>query len=108
MRSYDIFFFSSFFFLIGILFASLGLKLSTLIIALIGIISFFIFGLIRKNKRFFWLAGLAVFILIGALYYTYDDLKFHKSANIEFGKKILFSGIIINNPVIKILTRNLY
>ncbi|MDI6821007.1 MAG: ComEC/Rec2 family competence protein [Patescibacteria group bacterium] len=79
----------------------MSLKSSILIIFLIIALFFFIFGLFRKSKRFFWLAGLSLFILVGSLYCVYDDLKFHKSVNIEFDKKILFSGTVINNPVIK-------
>jgi len=87
MSSYDIFFFVALFFLAGV-FLSAGA-------------AFLFWGVWRKNRRFFWLAGLVFITIVGALYYTGDDLKFQGSVNIHFDEKITFTGVIISNPTLK-------
>jgi len=101
MPSYDIFFFGALYFLIGVLLASVGAGIWILILAAAAFAIFLFGGLWRKNKRFFWLAGLAFFILAGALYYTGDDIRFRASVKIPFAERISFSGIIVSNPVLK-------
>ena len=125
MPVYDIFFFGALFFLVGVFLASVQLKFWILVITLILAGIFLFFGIWRKKKftplevgrpeaaeavppaaggrpltGLIWLAGLAFLIIIGALYYTADDLRF-KNFQIPFGEKQTFFGVVAEQPVFK-------
>jgi len=98
MRSYDIFFFSSLFFLVGIVFGSLGAGLLlSFWIALFMSASFFILYGVSKNKRQLWIACLVALVFVGVFYYRWDDARF-KSARIPFEKQMYFIGKIMADP----------
>ena len=103
MPSYDIFFFGSLFFLIGVFLASFGAGIWILVIAFITAVFFFL--LVKLNftsfERFFWLTGLLVFILVGAVYYTWDDMRFREGVNIPFDERQEFSGVVVSDPLLK-------
>lgn len=107
MRSYDVFFFGAFFFLLGVLLASMGVKAGILWFSLLLIILFvavwrFIERLPRRvEKRIAkrgWLAMAALVLLLplGALYYTHDDREF-RAVQLPAGKTD-FTGIVVNDP----------
>jgi len=98
MPSYNVFFFGAIFFLFGIYLASLGLEVFLVFIftTIVSII-FSLAGFLKNSKQFFWLAGLVFFIFIGALYFIFDDKNF-KRIVIPFEQKIIFEGLIVNNP----------
>lgn len=102
MPSYDIFFFGALFFLIGVLLASFGVGFWILILVTAASAAFFFWGFWRKNKKFLWLGGLVFFVIFGALYYTWDDLRFRENINIAFDEKSSFFGVIVSNPTLKI------
>ncbi len=81
--------------------ASFGAGVWILVVTLAAIAAFLFWGLKQKNKRPVWLAGLVLFILFGAVYYTWDDVRFREKVQITFDEKISFSGQIISNPVLK-------
>ncbi len=101
MRIYDIVFYIAIFFLFGVLAASL--KIDFLIIILVAVLVaaiflfFSYFNVVTKQSRFFWLAGLSLFVIIGSLYYFWDSYNAQK-INIIFKQKINFEGIVIKNP----------
>lgn len=107
MPSYDIFFFGALFFLIGVFLASFGAGIWILAIVLAAAAVFLFLGFWRKNagvilKYAVWLTGLLVFILVGAVYYTRDDVRFRENVRITFDEKITFIGVVVSNPVLKI------
>lgn len=106
MPSYDIFFFSIVFFLIGILAASFGVSFLITVVAAILLAAIFLF--IHRSRltpiktqinadTFLILGALSFFIIVGAGYYRWDDLKY-KDINIVFNKEINFSGLVIDDP----------
>lgn len=122
MPSYDIFFFSIVFFLVGILAASFGFSFSAITVAVALLAAIFLFldrfqttntsestnrsettntseSINPATKKWTILAIISLFILLGAGYYRWDDSKF-KDVNIVFNKKINFSGLIIDDPQI--------
>ncbi|OGG38122.1 hypothetical protein A2116_01350 [Candidatus Jorgensenbacteria bacterium GWA1_49_17] len=113
MPSYDIFFFGTLFFLVGVFLASFGAGIWILIITFAAMATFSFFALLIKRKmtlnevksipikHFFWLAGLTVFIVVGAVYYTRDDMHFQENVRMTFDEKTVFSGRIVSNPVLK-------
>lgn len=95
MRLYDIFFFVAIFFLIGVFLASFNLSFSIIIIATLFSGAIFLFsGYLKGHSRSFWIAGLILFVILGAFYYFWDDKQFQKT-NLVFDQKTSFSGVII-------------
>lgn len=98
MRIHDISFYAAVFFIFGVLAASS--KLNFLIIAAATVlitVLFLLFGYFRKSSRFFWLAGLSLFIIAGAFYYLWDSSR-SGDVNVVFDRKINFEGVVIKNP----------
>ncbi|MEK9194687.1 MAG: ComEC/Rec2 family competence protein [Patescibacteria group bacterium] len=100
MPSYDIFFFGALFFLVGILFASIGLNFWTLVIVFVFLVACLALGYSTKQKKFFLFSCLVFFTVLGSLFYTWDDQRFTKETNLVFDEKISFSGIVVSNPKI--------
>ncbi|MBI5732938.1 ComEC/Rec2 family competence protein [Candidatus Jorgensenbacteria bacterium] len=110
MRSYDIFFFSAAFFIFGVFLSSVGLKSGILWIVLGLEIIYLVLWLTKREFRllnrvfrqkiFLWLIGLTFFIIIGSLYYTWDDLQFRRDEPL-FGREDTFIGIVRDKPVFK-------
>lgn len=101
MRIHDTFFFSSFFFLFGILLASIGWKqqiATSVIVIVIVMVALF---LLARRKEALILAALSLLILAGAIFYTSSELAFKTNQNIEFNKEITFTGKVQNNPLQK-------
>jgi len=99
MRLYNIIFWAISFFLTGI---ASG-KLSPLVIAgavLLIAALFLFFGYINipKNKKFFWLSGLSLFIIVGAFYYSWYEQRQIKNLNIPFNQKTEFVGLVSAYP----------
>jgi len=106
MRIYDIAFYVAGFFIFGVLLASLSLKLSFSIILIAAVliavlflfIGYFFKSYEAKLHKWYWLAGLSLFIIIGAFYYFWWDAYQIKKASIVFDKEIIFQGLVIKNP----------
>ncbi|HXF43916.1 MAG TPA: ComEC/Rec2 family competence protein [Candidatus Paceibacterota bacterium] len=77
------------------------MKFWTLFLVFAAVVIFLFLGLRRGDSRFLWLTGLSLLAVLGALYYTADDMKFRRSINVPFGGKTTFSGVIVSNPVLK-------
>ncbi|MDP3725401.1 MAG: ComEC/Rec2 family competence protein, partial [Nanoarchaeota archaeon] len=101
MRTHDLFFFASFFFLLGILLASLGWKEGMLIIVFTGTgIALALAFVIKKKRLLIPLALLFLMILPGALYEA-ADAKTKSRISIPFNEKNMFTGKVTSNPVKK-------
>jgi len=100
MPPYRIFFFSALFFLGGIFLASFWPVALIVLITFLAALIFFLLFIFEEKKIFVWLTVLVFFAVIGALYYAWDDLNF-RSANVVFGKKTDFKGVIVNDPSLK-------
>jgi competence protein ComEC len=100
MRSYDVLFYGVLFFLIGVMLASLCWKIWIIAATFLVAAVFICCWLFQQKRRFIWLAGLAFLMMIGALYYTWDDLQFRKF-NIIFDQKTVFAGVIVDDPSVK-------
>jgi len=76
MAKYDIAFYIAGFFLAGVLLASLGLGIlaSSLLSILIAVI-FLFFNVHFPNKKYLWLAGFAVAIILGSIYYQWREAE---------------------------------
>lgn len=100
MPAHEIFFFGTFFFLLGILLGSTGF--SFLVPWLVGICIVFGFIIYFWKRRPFtiWIAGLSLLALLGTLYFYIDDQSFRR-AHINKGAIIEFSGIVVSDPVQK-------
>ncbi len=94
MRLHEIAFYAITFFLIGVFAASFNLNFSIIVLsAFLTAIIFLIF-----NNKLLWFAILSLFIIIGAFYYNLYSIKQIQNANIPFGKKTTFSGIVVDYP----------
>lgn len=107
MPPYDIFFFGSLFFLAGVGFQSFHLNFWILVITAALAAVFILFGFWKKNRRFFWVAGLSIFIIIGALYSASADRNFAEKY-VPSGEKFNFQGLVVNNPAPRGSSQNLY
>ena len=98
MRIHDISFYAAGFFIFGVLAASLKLNFPIIAAATILIaVLFLLFGYFGKSGRLFWLAGLSLFVVVGAFYYLWDNSR-SGDINIIFGGKINFEGVVVKNP----------
>ncbi|GAI32721.1 unnamed protein product, partial [marine sediment metagenome] len=59
-----------------------------------------IFWKIRHRRIFLWLSLLILLILVGAVYYEWDDGKLYER-HIIFSETISFFGIVEKNPIIR-------
>ncbi|MEK7626929.1 MAG: ComEC/Rec2 family competence protein [Patescibacteria group bacterium] len=107
MEPYNIFFFGSVFFLAGVGLESLKLNFWILIITAALAAVFVLFGFWKKNRRFFWIAGLSAFIAIGALYSAAADRNFAEKY-FPKGETLNFQGLIVNNPAPRGSSQSLY
>jgi competence protein ComEC len=98
MSPHNIFFFGAAFFLVGVLLASVGLKISLILIgaALISAALLFLYVL-KKDRRIAWMGGLVFLVFVGALYFIWDDKRF-QNVVIPFGAKTTFEGLVVSNP----------
>ncbi len=76
MAPYDVFFFSSLFFLVGVGLESLELSFWILVLTAVCAAVFIFSGFWKKSRRFFWIAGLSVLVLAGAIVLTSALLTF--------------------------------
>ena len=117
MSSYDIFFFSILFFLIGILAASFEIGFLIIVVATAFLTAIFLFldrfetansskSTNFSTKKWTILAILTIFVITGAGYYQWDDLKL-KDIKIDFNKEINFSGLVIGDPQYSFNTQTL-
>jgi len=101
MRTHDVAFYSLFFFLAGILFASLNLNfliivfITVLLAALILTLHYF-----HPNPKidFKKLSFLSLIIAIGALYYFWGSFQTQKNFSAPLDRKINFSSIVSGYP----------
>lgn len=104
MPSHKIFFYASLFFLLGVLFKSIGFGLSIVLITFLLGVSLITFYFLRRNKELLWLAAFLPLVLIGALYYQIDDNNFY-NREVVFNQEVEFTGVVESNPVIKTASR---
>ncbi|MCR4275324.1 MAG: ComEC/Rec2 family competence protein [Candidatus Wolfebacteria bacterium] len=101
MRIHDIAFYSIFFFLVGVLLASLNLKfliiilITALLAALILTLHYFH---LKPKIDFKKLSFLSLIIVAGALYYFWVNFQMQKGFFAPFDKKISFLGIVSDYP----------
>ncbi len=101
MPSHDIFFYGSFFFLVGIALGSLGVGiLLSFWIALFISALFFVVKEISKERKKITMALLAFFMFLGVLYYRIDDHILRNKA-VPFERQTVFSGNVISDPKIR-------
>ncbi|MCX6702647.1 MAG: ComEC/Rec2 family competence protein [Candidatus Wolfebacteria bacterium] len=65
--------------------------------ALLAVLFLFVAAVFSKRKLF-WMSCLSLAIIIGSLYAGFCDFIQKENFNVVFGKKINFSGVVINNP----------
>ncbi len=99
MQIYDIAFYGAGFFILGVLASSLKLSFLTILMAaFLTAALFLVAGYFKKSGKILWLAGLSLFIILGAFYYLWWDKNQIKNINIVFDKKIDFQGLVIDYP----------
>ncbi len=101
MRAHDTFFFGAFFFLLGVFLSSIGWAQQIVTSVIVAVIVMVILFLLTQRKEALVLAALSLLILLGAVFYTSRELTFKTNQNIEFGKKIIFTGKVKNSPIQK-------
>lgn len=99
MRLHDIFFWSVFFFLLGIFLSSLEWKGSVLLFLLFIIFTAALFALIKKKQRQWWatFSMLAFFCIPGALYQTAYTIE-KENTRIPYNTHTSVQGIVSSNP----------
>lgn len=107
MAPYDIFFFSLVFFLAGVGLESLKLNFWILIITAVLAAVFIFLWFWKKNRRFLWIAGLSLLILVGAVYSSARSENFANKF-VPVGETLDFQGLIVNNPTPQGNIQNLY
>lgn len=99
MPLHDIAFYVAGFFLIGVFISSSKFGLPIIILtAVLAVFLFLLIGYLKQSKKFFWLAGLTLFVIAGAIYSNWYNSHQIENINIDFGRKVNFSGIVIENP----------
>ncbi len=103
----NVLFFGALFFLIGVFLSSVGFNASIVLIVAAVEVVLLILWLLGEEvtvarqrftpRTFLWLSGLALLVLVGALYYTWDNIRF-QSARVPFVETTTFTGIIIDDP----------
>lgn len=98
MRLHDAFFWCASFFLVGIFVASMGagVAVSAMFSGIAGAVLAGM-AVMREERRTAWLAGCALFIVIGASYYAWDAARFGQVV-IPFEKKAELHGIVVRDP----------
>ena len=81
--------------------ASIGAGFWILIVTFLAAAILLLWWFFRKNRRFLWLAGLLLLIIVGALYYTWDDVRFRQNVDVPFDEQVSFSGLVVSNPLVK-------
>ncbi len=98
MRSYDVFFYGSLAFALGVAAASAGFPLfeSTAVsLAIFGLcLGLWAWG---SGRRVLWFSALSFLTVLGCAYYRADDLRF-RSAPVPFGSVSTFRGEVIGYP----------
>ncbi|MEK7194049.1 MAG: ComEC/Rec2 family competence protein [Patescibacteria group bacterium] len=100
MPLYNVVFYAIIFFLTGVLVDG-GLNTSILIIigaAFLTAALFLFFGCFYKNKKFFLLAALSLFIIVGTFYYSWYEQYQFKNLNIPFNQETEFIGLVSAEP----------
>ncbi|MEK7464248.1 MAG: ComEC/Rec2 family competence protein [Patescibacteria group bacterium] len=101
MYSYDVFFWGALFFLVGILFKSLGLNFSILVITILAAAIFSAWWFFVRRANLLWFAGLTIFIVFGALYFSWNDFNFKNESRVLYDEKLSLTGVVVNDPLIK-------
>lgn len=100
MPAHEIFFFGALFFLCGVLAASAGWSFLVPWFVGICIITGPVFFFFKKRSTALWIAGLSLFMLVGTLYFQYDDQSFRRIF-LGTGAEIEFMGIVADDPSVK-------
>ena len=116
MRIHDIAFYAASFFIFGVLIASISLDFLTIIFATLLVTAVLLFTAFNAKKtepssevqspkisffrrrHIFWLAGLSLIIILGALYYIWWDNQQINAINLAFDQSISFSGLVVSYP----------
>ncbi len=107
MEPYDVFFFGSLFFLAGVGLESLKLNFWILVITAVLAAVFIFLRFWKENRRFLWIAGLSLFILVGAVYSSARGESFANKF-VPTGGTLNFQGFVANNPTPQGNYQNLY
>jgi competence protein ComEC len=97
MAPYDIFFFSSLFFLAGVGLQSLELNFWIVVLTAVYAVVFILLWFWKKNRRFMWITVLSLFVLVGSLYSSAFSENFAQKFVPE-DKTVNFQGLVLNNP----------
>lgn len=97
MEPYNIFFFSSLFFLAGVGLEGLKLNFWILVLTAICAAVFIFLWFWKKNRRFLWVAVLSLFVLVGAVYSSARSESFARKFALT-GEVTNFQGLVVNNP----------
>lgn len=90
----DIVFYGAGFFLIGILFASFGFEILASFLATSLLLAIFLFfNVYFPDKKYLWLAGLAMIAMLGNIYYQWHEAE-SQNNKIVFGEKTELVGVV--------------
>jgi len=100
VQPYQIFFFASLSFLVGVLFKSIGLGAGivygTLLLAAVFLLTYFI----NHRRQFLWFCALTVLVPVGAVYFEAYDVAV-RTQHIVFDTPEKFLATVVSNPVIR-------
>jgi competence protein ComEC len=98
MRAHNIFFYGTFFFLAGVLLSSIGLTNTILKLFILLLTTTLLITAIFRTKKTALFTLLTPLLLLGAVFHTNQHTNFIKNQNIEYNKKIEFTGTVTSNP----------
>lgn len=106
MPPYKTFFYAALSFLLGVLFASVGLGWGILVIEALVVAACVVLARVRRGGDFLRIAALSLFLLFGAAYYGWYDAGAYPS-EIRFGEPFTFMGTVADEPVLKDASQDL-
>jgi len=101
MKLHESAFYFIFFFLLGVLLASLNLKFLAIafITALTAVLFLFLNYFFKKPRvNFKWLSIFSLLMIVGSIYYFWNDFQLRKNFSVVFDKKINFTGVVLDYP----------
>lgn len=98
MYSYDIFFYGSITFGIGVVLASIGVNTLGCFVGFLAILGASLLGwLFFEERKFLWIGCISFGLVLGGAYYHIDDARFREYP-IPSGRQVTLEGVIVSNP----------